>query len=137
MAINITSKRTHFLSGLVMCAAAGAALLGMAVPASAATSQDVRPAGADSRRAASVVLPPGGRITIPTWIFGNTQVCATNLGPSTPGRLEVKAQLPWAGPENIDVPGFVERKCISRFWGGVPVDLTNVSSSSPVLVEHN
>ncbi|MFS8098986.1 hypothetical protein LFM09_17820 [Lentzea alba] len=114
-----------------------AALLavGVAATASATASADTAPPpGEVTTNSSAVVLLPGHTTTIPTWIFGKTHVCATNLG-TGPGVLKVKAQLFWALPEYIHVTKPFERACIDRYWGGVPVDLTNESVASPLLVE--
>jgi hypothetical protein len=126
-------RRVRFLSTLLISAAA-TTVLGLAAPASAASS-DVQPKpGGVHTAAATLPMFPGGQIAIPTWIFGSTEVCATNLTADASGELRYKAQLPWAAPDYIDV-AFLERKCINRWWGGVPVDLTNTGQSL-LIVEY-
>jgi hypothetical protein len=76
-------------------------------------------------------LLPGGGADFPTWLFGTTTLCVTNLGP-TDGNLEVRSRSPLAAPEYIPVGGF-SRECIERRWYAVPVTATNLGNS-PVSV---
>jgi hypothetical protein len=85
-------------------------------------------AGAPAASAAgpSYLLRYGDSADFPTWFWGATRLCVDNLG-SSYGEAQVQTRL-GAPPEWIPVqPGTT--RCISRWWGGVPITVTNVSNS--------
>jgi hypothetical protein len=88
---------------------------------------------------ASLQLKNGEHLTAPTWVFGNTTVCATSLSDGKAGQLKVDSQFPFAEPEyiaaGVDDEGDGVRTCIERFWAGAPVDLTNTGDAK-LLVEY-
>lgn len=96
-------------------------------PTAAVATQHV---SAPARTAATseTILPRGNR-NFPTWVFGTTRLCvtSTSLAPVT---VRVQAGVPWAAPEYIKA----NTPCISRWWGGVPVNVMNLSWSSSVKV---
>jgi len=72
-------------------------------------------------------LNAGQSVNYPTWGWGSTRVCAQNLS-SRAGMADVTPH--WSSPpgqhDEIYVNAYTTR-CIDRWWGGVWVNVANVS----------
>jgi hypothetical protein len=111
----------------IAVALAGVAL---AMPSSAdAATMQATNASASST---SFTLPyAGANALVPTWVFSNTQLCAFNYGQGSTS-VQVKAVLGGAPAEYISVPPFQQR-CISRWWAGNPVRVTNQTNNGVIV----
>jgi len=116
--------RTNALSRFAISFTAATALAGGLVAGTSSAAQ----AASEQRSGGAVTLNPTDAFTIPTWIFQKTEVCVINGGAGA-GRLKVRSQS-GADPEYIEVERFFQRACISRWWGGFPVDLRNEGSTA-------
>ena len=83
-----------------------------------------QPASATSARD----LPYLGSTTVfPSYLFSSTTLCVKNLGWNY-GRARVVPMSPFTLGEGIGLnPG--QTRCISRYWAGAPVWVTNVDRS--------
>jgi hypothetical protein len=68
----------------------------------------------------------GSSADFPTWVFGSTVLCVQNES-SSYGTAKVQSRS-GAAAEYMYIPAWRER-CISRWWGGWPVTVTNVSNA--------
>jgi hypothetical protein len=72
-------------------------------------------------------LFPGQSINYPTWGWGSTKFCAENHS-YRPGMVDVRPH--WSTPpgqhDELYVPAY-GRKCIDRWWFGVPIEAINNS----------
>jgi hypothetical protein len=121
-------KRPIVRRSLAGTAGAAAAILLMSGGAEAAQAPRSAQAVSASASSTSYALPGYGSAAImPTWPWGGTQLCAFNYG-STTGMLKVQS-VTGAPPEYISGIAPFTQKCINRWWFGVPVWTTNVSST--------
>jgi len=79
------------------------------------------------RRAGPEDLDPGRSVVFPTWLFAATDLCAYNQGVRS-GRIRVQT-IAGADPEGLVLPAEASR-CISRWWGAVPINVTNTGRTA-------
>ncbi len=107
------TRRRRLLAAGVLAAAA---LVGSAAGASAATSTT------------TFYLPYNGSSgQMPTWGWGATQICVHNFSSYSTGHATLQAGV--AAPDYLTIaPG--QTQCESRWWFGVPVNVTNSGYTS-------
>jgi hypothetical protein len=118
---------SRFRSSLtrVRVAAAGVGVLGALAVAVPATANAAGPV---------MLAPYGDSVTFPTWVFGSTKVCATNLGPLSGGintynYARVDPLPTFDGTfDQVYVPKN-GTGCTTGNWWGDSVQVTNVGST--------
>ena len=105
-------------------AAAGVGVLGALAVAVPATANAAGPV---------TLAPFGESVTFPSWVFGGTKVCATDLGVTsgvdTYNYARVDPLSTWDGTfDQVYVPK-QGTCCITRSWFGDPVQVTNLGST--------
>jgi hypothetical protein len=130
---------TSVLAALACAGTAATVLAG--APASASTSMSAGAAPADraartelsgaAYRAGPAYLPRrGDNADFPTWGLRHTRLCVGNQGWGS-GQAKVQTRF-GADPEWLPLVGR-ETKCVRRWWGGVPITVTN-DGDSPLVV---
>lgn len=110
-----TKRRRTVAAGLALAAGIGVAGVSTAAPASAAGP--------------NVLYSAGENVNFPTWVFGYTTVCATNINAVQYGRASVRPFGAWYAT-SLSLPPSGTR-CTSGAWGGFPV---NVANSGPTAI---
>jgi hypothetical protein len=116
---------SRFRSSLtrVRVAAAGVGVLGALAVAVPATANAAGPA---------TLAPYGGSVTFPTWVFGGTKVCATDLGAPYGDTYNYARVDPFPTSDNTFDQVFVQKGgtgCVTGNWWGDPVQVTNLGST--------
>lgn len=104
-------------ASLALAAGLGIAGAGAAAPASAAGP--------------NVLYSAGQNVNFPTWFWGTTTVCATNLSYYSWGTATVRGMLSPYPTTLMLSPN--STRCTTQGWGGVPVNVAN-SGPSPLRV---
>jgi hypothetical protein len=129
MTTHSTLRRSLLASTSVL---AGIALLGTGTAQAAdSTKPATKTASVSAAGTTTTLWSYGSNALIPTWFWGGTTLCARNIG-SSYGAVRVQSAT-GAPPEYISSLAPYQEKCINRWWWGVPVYVTNVSST-PVQV---
>jgi hypothetical protein len=117
---------SRFRSSLtrVRVATAGVATLGALAVAVPATANAAGPV---------TLAPFGESVTFPSWVFGGTKVCATDLGVTsgvdTYNYARVDPLPTWDGTfSQVYVPK-QGTGCVTGNWWGDPVQVTNLGST--------
>jgi hypothetical protein len=112
-----TSRRRIAAAGLALTAAIGIAGVTSAAPASAAGP--------------NILNSAGENVNFPTWVFGSTTVCATNMYATTYGYAAVR---PFGAfySTTLSLPPS-QTRCVSGNWGGFPVNIAN-AGRTPIRV---
>ena len=112
-----TKRRRTVAAGLALAAGIGLAGISTAAPASAAGP--------------NVLNSAGENVNFPTWVFGSTTVCATNMYGNRYGYAAVRPFGAWYST-TLSLPPYGTR-CTSGNWGGFQVNVANVGQT-PIRV---
>ena len=117
---------SRFRSSLnrVRVATAGVGILGALAVAVPATANAAGPV---------TLAPFGESVTFPTWVFGGTKVCATDLGVTSGVDTYNYARVdPFPTSDNTFDQVYVPKQgtgCVTGNWWGAPIRVTNLGST--------
>jgi hypothetical protein len=122
--LDIEKGKKMFSRKLLAAGATGAALLGIAAPATAQAATPITHVAVAHAAAASTqfTLGAGQSGDVPTWFWGSTRVCGTNSS-NTVTVMEL-ASRSGATPVAFLIPAHTTT-CHSEWWWGVPLQVVN------------